>query len=82
MKPIARLAALLVAAFVVAPVSAQRSSLPPPGPIEHINGNLYEIFGGSVIALPDALEKAAATVKNVDTVIEGHGYAPPARAAK
>jgi len=30
--------------------------------------------GGSVIALPDALEKAAATVKGVDTVIEGHGY--------
>jgi glyoxylase-like metal-dependent hydrolase (beta-lactamase superfamily II) len=29
--------------------------------------------GGSVIALPDALEKAAATVKGVDTVIEGHG---------
>ncbi len=30
--------------------------------------------GGSVIALPAALEKAAATVKGVDTVIEGHGY--------
>jgi glyoxylase-like metal-dependent hydrolase (beta-lactamase superfamily II) len=29
--------------------------------------------GGSVIALPDALEKAAATVKGVDTVVEGHG---------
>jgi glyoxylase-like metal-dependent hydrolase (beta-lactamase superfamily II) len=29
--------------------------------------------GGSVIALPDALEKAASTVKDVTTVIEGHG---------
>jgi len=29
--------------------------------------------GGSVIALPDTLEKAANGIKNVDTVIEGHG---------
>src|SRR5215510_12288677 len=29
--------------------------------------------GGSVIALPDTLEKAVKGVKNVDTVIEGHG---------
>ena len=29
--------------------------------------------GGSVIALPDTLEKAVKEIKNVDTVIEGHG---------
>src|SRR6185369_9340765 len=29
--------------------------------------------GGSVIALPDTLEKALKGIKNVDTVIEGHG---------
>jgi cyclase len=29
--------------------------------------------GGSVIALPDTLEKAMKGIKNVDTVIEGHG---------
>ena len=30
--------------------------------------------GGSVIALPDTLEKLVKTVKNVDLVIEGHGF--------
>ena len=29
--------------------------------------------GGSVIALPDTLEKAQKGIKNVDVVIEGHG---------
>ncbi|HXH25135.1 MAG TPA: hypothetical protein VNI78_07795, partial [Vicinamibacterales bacterium] len=29
--------------------------------------------GGSVLALPDTLEKALAGVEGVDTVIEGHG---------
>ncbi len=29
--------------------------------------------GGSVVALPDTLEKALKGIKNVDTVIEGHG---------
>jgi glyoxylase-like metal-dependent hydrolase (beta-lactamase superfamily II) len=29
--------------------------------------------GGSVLALPDTLEKAMKGIKNVDTVIEGHG---------
>ena len=29
--------------------------------------------GGSVIALPDTLEKALKSIRNVDTVIEGHG---------
>ena len=29
--------------------------------------------GGSVIALPDTLEKAVKGIPNVDTVIEGHG---------
>ncbi len=30
--------------------------------------------GGTVIGLPDALEKAEHTIKGVDIVIEGHGY--------
>jgi hypothetical protein len=46
MRPIAFLAVLLLATLAVVPASAQRSPLPPPGPIEHINGNLYKIFGG------------------------------------
>jgi cyclase len=29
--------------------------------------------GGSVVALPDTLEKALKGIRNVDTVIEGHG---------
>ena len=29
--------------------------------------------GGSVIALPDTLEKALKGIRNVDLVIEGHG---------
>jgi len=31
--------------------------------------------GGSVVALPDTLEKASKGIKNVDIVIEGHGFA-------
>lgn len=31
------------------------------------------VAGGSVVALPDTLEKAVAGIPNVDTVIEGHG---------
>ncbi len=46
MKPIACLAALFLGTLATLPASAQRSPLPPPGPIEHINGNLYKIFGG------------------------------------
>jgi glyoxylase-like metal-dependent hydrolase (beta-lactamase superfamily II) len=42
----ALLPALLLATFASAPTFAQRSPLPPPGPIEHVNGNLYKIFGG------------------------------------
>jgi len=38
MRPIAYLAALLLSALA-APALAQRAPLPPPGPIEHINGN-------------------------------------------
>jgi cyclase len=30
--------------------------------------------GGSVVALPDTLEKASKTIKGVDKVIEGHGH--------
>jgi len=29
--------------------------------------------GGSVVALPDTLEKAMKGIRDVDTVIEGHG---------
>jgi len=29
--------------------------------------------GGTVIGLPDALEKAASTIKDIDIVVEGHG---------
>ena len=46
MKPIAFLAAMFLGTLAALPASAQRSPLPPPGPIEHINGNLYKIFGG------------------------------------
>ncbi|HVQ14916.1 MAG TPA: MBL fold metallo-hydrolase, partial [Vicinamibacterales bacterium] len=46
MTPTALLAASLLGTLAALPVSAQRSPLPPPGPIEHIEGNLYKIFGG------------------------------------
>jgi cyclase len=46
MKGVALLAALLLGTLAAAPTPAQRSPLPPPGPIEHIAGNLYKIFGG------------------------------------
>ena len=72
MKPIACLAALLVGALVAAPVSAQRSPLPPPGPIEHINGNLYKIFGGGGNTLVFVQKDG---VVLVDTKLPGNGQA-------
>jgi cyclase len=38
----------------------------------HTDGDAF-IAGGSVLALPDTLEKAVNGIPNVDTVIEGHG---------
>ena len=46
MRPLAILAAALWATLAPLPATAQRNPLPPPGPIEHIEGNLYKIFGG------------------------------------
>lgn len=46
MRSVALLAVSLLGALVALPAAAQRATLPPPGPIEHINGNLYKIFGG------------------------------------
>ena len=46
MKPFTFALALTLGALATTPAVAQRSPLPPPGPIEHIKGNLYKIFGG------------------------------------
>ena len=46
MKPTAFLSAVLLGTLATVSTFAQRAPLPPPGPIEHINGNLYKIFGG------------------------------------
>ena len=71
MKRIAVLAAMALGAGT-APVSAQRFSLPPPEPIEHITGNVYKIFGGGgntlVIVQKDG-------VVLVDTKMPGNGQA-------
>ncbi len=72
MKSIACLAALLVGALAVAPVSAQRLPLPPPAPIEHINGNLYKIFGGGGNTLVFVQKDG---VVLVDTKLPGNGQA-------
>jgi glyoxylase-like metal-dependent hydrolase (beta-lactamase superfamily II) len=72
MKPIACLAALLVGVLAAAPVSAQRVPLPPPGPIEHINGNLYKIFGGGGNTLVFVQKDG---VVLVDTKLPGNGQA-------
>jgi glyoxylase-like metal-dependent hydrolase (beta-lactamase superfamily II) len=72
MKPIAFLAPLLLGTLVAAPVSAQRSPLPPPGPIEHITGNLYKIFGGGGNTLVFVQEDGVALV---DTKMPGNGQA-------
>lgn len=45
MKPLVLLAIGLLG-WASIPASAQRAPLPPPGPIEHVEGNLYKIFGG------------------------------------
>jgi glyoxylase-like metal-dependent hydrolase (beta-lactamase superfamily II) len=53
-------------------VGAQRSPLPPPGPIEHITGNLYKIFGGGGNTLVFVQEDGVALV---DTKMPGNGQA-------
>jgi glyoxylase-like metal-dependent hydrolase (beta-lactamase superfamily II) len=72
MKTIAFLAALCLGTLAAAPVSAQRSPLPPPGPIEHINGNLYKIFGGGGNTLVFVQNDG---VVLVDTKLPGNGQA-------
>ncbi len=70
MRPIAYLTALAVVSLAVTPVSAQRSPLPPPGPLEHITGNLYKIFGGGGNTLVFIQEDG---VVLVDTKLPGNG---------
>jgi glyoxylase-like metal-dependent hydrolase (beta-lactamase superfamily II) len=72
MKPTAFLAVLLLGTLAAAPVSAQRSPLPPAGPIEHINGNLYKIFGGGGNTLVFVQTDG---VVLVDTKLPGNGQA-------
>jgi glyoxylase-like metal-dependent hydrolase (beta-lactamase superfamily II) len=72
MKKIAFLSALLLGSFAATPASAQRSPLPPPGPIEHITGNLYKIFGGGGNTLVVVQENGVALV---DTKMPGNGQA-------
>jgi glyoxylase-like metal-dependent hydrolase (beta-lactamase superfamily II) len=63
---------LLVAALMALPAVAQRPALPPPGPIEHINGNLYKIFGGGGNTLVFVQRNG---VVLVDTKLAGNGQA-------
>ncbi len=72
MRPIAFLVALSIAVLAAAPLSAQRSPLPPPGPLEHITGNLYKIFGGGGNTLVYIQEDG---VVLVDTKMPGNGQA-------
>jgi glyoxylase-like metal-dependent hydrolase (beta-lactamase superfamily II) len=72
MKPIAILAAPLFAVCASLPVVAQRSPLPPPGPLEHITGNLYKIFGGGGNTLVFLQTNG---VVLVDTKLPGTGQA-------
>lgn len=71
MKLMALLTALTIGAFA-GPVSAQRSPLPPPEPIEHITGNVYKIFGGGGNTLVVVQKKG---VVLVDTKMPGNGPA-------
>ena len=71
MKRMAVLAAMALGAGA-APVSAQRFSLPPPEPIEHITGNVYKIFGGGGNTLV-VVQKGGVVL--VDTKMPGNGQA-------
>ena len=72
MKTHAVLAGLLLGALAALPAGAQRSPLPPAGPIEHINGNLYKIFGGGGNTLVFVQKDG---VVLVDTKLAGNGQA-------
>jgi len=72
MRPIALLAACFLGALAALPAFAQRATLPPPGPIEHINGNLYKIFGGGGNTLVFVQKDG---VVLVDTKLPGNGQA-------
>jgi len=72
MRPIAILAASLLGTLAALPAVAQRLPLPPPGPIEHINGNLYKIFGGGGNTLVFVQTDG---VVLVDTKLPGNGQA-------
>lgn len=72
MRPIVLVAGLLLGALAAAPASAQRSPLPPPGPIEHIKGDLYKIFGGGGNTVVFVQKDG---VVLVDTKLPGNGQA-------
>ncbi len=72
MRTIALFTAWLAAALAAVPALAQRSPLPPPGPIEHIDGNLYKIFGGGGNTLVLVQQDG---VLLVDTKMPGNGQA-------
>jgi glyoxylase-like metal-dependent hydrolase (beta-lactamase superfamily II) len=72
MRSISFLAALVLVTLAAAPTSAQRSPLPPPGPVEHVNGNLYKIFGGGGNTLVFLQNDG---VVLVDTKLPGDGQA-------
>lgn len=71
-RTIAFLAALLLGALAAVPVSAQRSLIPPSGPIKHVNGNLYKIFGAGGNTLVFVQKDG---VVLVDTKLPGNGQA-------
>jgi glyoxylase-like metal-dependent hydrolase (beta-lactamase superfamily II) len=72
-----KLAAVLAAAaatglFATGAQAQGRSPLPPPGPIEHVAGALYKIFGGGGNTLVFVTDKG---VVLVDTKMPGNGPA-------
>jgi cyclase len=72
LKANAVLAGWLLGALAALPAGAQRAPLPPSGPIEHINGNLYKIFGGGGNTLVFVQKNG---VVLVDTKLPGNGQA-------
>ena len=72
MKTTALLITLLLGTLATVAAPAQRAPLPPPGPIEHIDGNLYKIFGGGGNTLVFVQKDG---VVLVDTKLPGNGQA-------
>lgn len=70
MKRFAALAMILGMMIVPAKALAQGVTLPPPGPLEHISGNLYKIFGGGGNTLVFVTEDG---VVLVDTKLPNNG---------